>query len=156
MLLTLYASSALIGTRTLYRTVEYFTVADIHPDAGMKVSEISPILRYEWFFWVFEASLMLCNTFLLNWRHPMRFLPRNNKIYLGKDGVTEIEGTGYQDERAWWLTYIDPFDVHGMCNGRNMRREFWEQDGAATVGQGGANRKVEGVTEVKEKRPGVV
>ncbi|KAK6608137.1 RTA1 domain-containing protein [Botrytis cinerea] len=111
--------------------------------------DISPIIRYEWFFWVFEASLMTCNTFLLNWRHPMRFLPRNNKIYLGEDGVTEIEGTGYHDERKWWITFIDPFDIGGMFKGRNMHREFWEQGGVESVGQG-VNRQVESKTEGKE------
>ncbi|KAF7933225.1 hypothetical protein EAE99_003110 [Botrytis elliptica] len=150
VLITLYISSALIGTRTIYRTVEYFSIADLHPEPGREVSDISPIIRYEWFFWVFEASLMTCNTFLLNWRHPMRFLPRNNRIYLGKDGVTEIEGAGYQDERRWWITFIDPFDVYGMCKGRNMHRGFWEQGGVESMGQGGANHQVERQREVKE------
>ncbi|KAI9643521.1 hypothetical protein NHQ30_008140 [Ciborinia camelliae] len=152
VLVTLYLSSALIGTRTIYRTVEYFSVADIHPEAGLEVSDISPILRYEWFFWVFEAVLMVCNTFLLNWRHPMRFLPRNNKIYLGKDGVTEIEGTGYEDSRRWWVTFIDPFDVYGMCKGRNLHRRFWEEDRLRTVGEGGANHQMDGTAEAKEKK----
>lgn len=150
VLITLYISSALIGTRTIYRTVEYFSIADLHPAAGLEVKDISPIIRYEWFFWIFEAVLMTCNTFLLNWRHPMRFLPRNNKIYLGKDGVTEIEGTGYEDRRRWWVTFLDPFDIYGMCKGRNLHRGFWEQDGVGSVGQGGANRQVEGITETKK------
>lgn len=79
----------------------------------------------------------------------MRFLPRNNKIYLGEDGVTEIEGTGYHDERKWWITFIDPFDIGGMFKGRNMHREFWEQGGVESVGQG-VNRQVESKTEGKE------
>ncbi len=125
-LVTLYISSALIGTRTIYRTVEYFTVselnfANIHRDA-----DISPIMRYEWFFWVFEGVLMVINSFLLNFRHPMRFIPRDNTIYLAEDGVTEIQGPGYLDKRPFIATVLDPFDFHGMMKGRNMNKNFWE------------------------------
>jgi hypothetical protein len=125
-LITLYCSSALIGVRTIYRTIEYFTTARIHFDRDINPDTLSPILRYEWFFWVFEATLMIINTFLLNARHPMRFLPRNNKIYLAEDGVTEIEGPGYADERHWYVTFIDPFDFVGMVKGRNMNQRFWD------------------------------
>lgn len=75
-LLTLYMSNGLILTRSIYRTVEFFEVSsgqdwdspDFHP---------SPILRYEALFYIFEASLMLCNSVLLNVRHPRRFLPHS-------------------------------------------------------------------------------
>lgn len=56
----------------------------------------------------------------------MRYLPRNNKIYLATDGTTEIEGTGYEDQRHWLYTVLDPFDLVGACKGRNMHRRFWE------------------------------
>lgn len=69
---------------------------------------------------------MVTNTYLLNFRHPMRFLPRNNKIYLAEDGVTEIQGEGYEDRRPWYITFLDPFDVVGMMKGRNMNQRFWE------------------------------
>ena len=132
VLLTLYCSSALIGIRTIYRTIEYFTVASLNASS----TSISPIIRYEWFFWIFEATLMMINSWLLNARHPMRFLPRNNKIYLAEDGVTEIEGPGYQDKRNFWVTLVDPFDIYGMATGRNMQRRFWEthEDGRVEVG----------------------
>ncbi|TVY58985.1 hypothetical protein LSUE1_G008720, partial [Lachnellula suecica] len=108
---TLYVSSALIGIRTIYRTVEYFSTAELHFTSDTDPSTFSPILRYEWFFWVFEGSLMVLNSFMLNARHPMRFLPRSNKVYLAQDGVTEVEGEGYRDRRMWVLTVLDPFDV---------------------------------------------
>lgn len=123
---TLYMSTTLIGIRTIYRTVEYFSSASIHVTANTDPNTFSPILRYEWFFWVFEASLMVSNTYLLNFRHPMRFLPRNNRIYLAEDGVTEVEGPGYEDRRFWLLTVLDPFDIGGMIQGKNMQRKFWE------------------------------
>ena len=56
----------------------------------------------------------------------MRFLPRNNRVYLAEDGVTEIEGPGYEDKRPWYVTVIDPFDFAGMVKGRNMERRFWD------------------------------
>ena len=123
---TLYVSSALIGIRTIYRTVEYFTSSSLNNHSGIDADKLSPILRYEWFFWVFEATLMVLNTFLLNIRHPMRFLPRNKKIYLALDGVTEVEGPGYEDKRFWLITLIDPFDLWNVVRGKGMEEKFWE------------------------------
>ncbi|KAE8441245.1 hypothetical protein EG329_005576 [Mollisiaceae sp. DMI_Dod_QoI] len=125
-LVTLYCSSALIGTRTIYRTYEYFSTASLHFDANLDPDSLSPVLRYEWYFWVFEAVLMLINSYLLNARHPMRFLPRDNKIYLAEDGITEIKGPGYEDKRYFLITIFDPFDLIGMIRGRNMNQRFWE------------------------------
>ena len=99
ILLTLYASSALITVRTIYRTVEYLSLSAIHVEPRFNPMSISPIVRYEWFFWVFEGVMMLANSVLLNVRHPARFLPRSNKVYLAEDGVTEVEGPGYEDKR---------------------------------------------------------
>lgn len=70
--------------------------------------------------------MMVINSFLLNARHPMRFLPRDNKIYLAEDGVTEIQGPGYEDKRNFLVTIFDPFDFAGMIKGRNMNQRFWE------------------------------
>jgi hypothetical protein len=125
VLTTLYISSALIGTRTIYRTVEYFSTASLN-FSNVDPDTITPVMRYEWFFWVFEAALMITNSFLLNARHPMRFLPRDNTIYLAEDGVTEVAGPGYLDSRKWYATFFDPFDVIGMAQGKNMNKKFWE------------------------------
>jgi len=62
----------------------------------------------------------------MNFHHPMRFLPRDNKIYLAEDGVTEIKGPGYEDKRNFIVTMFDPFDLVGMFRGRNMNQRFWE------------------------------
>jgi hypothetical protein len=84
-LLTLYMSSGIIAVRTIYRTIEYFEIdtvnfyaADFNPAAQ------SPIIRYELFFYVFEATLMLLNSALINIRHPRRWLPQSTKVYLAK------------------------------------------------------------------------
>jgi len=69
---------------------------------------------------------MFANTSLLNVFHPMAQLPRSNKVYLAKDGVTEIEGPGFDDKRNFLLTIIDPFDVYGMVTRRNRPTNFWD------------------------------
>ena len=127
VILTLYASSALIGARTIFRTVEYFIVSDLNFYEIDDPSTISPLLRYEVYFWIFESSFMIVNTFLLNVRHPMQVLPRNTKIYLATDGVTEVEGPGYIDKRKFWVTLVDPFDLNGIFKKRGTQEErFWE------------------------------
>ncbi|RDL32560.1 Uncharacterized protein BP5553_09016 [Venustampulla echinocandica] len=135
VLLTLYISSALIGVRTIYRTVEYFTTSQLNFHENLDPNGLSAILRYEWFFWIFEAVLMVLNSFLLNARHPMRFLPRDNAIYLAEDGHTEIKGPGYQDKRNIIVTIFDPFDLIGLASGRNKGDKFWEtHEEGRTVG----------------------
>jgi RTA1 like protein len=124
VLTVLYTSCAIISTRTIYRTVEYFAVSSINAEAGFKT--ISPVIKHEAFFWVFEASLMLCNSVLMNTFHPSRFLPRNNKIYLAEDGVTEIEGPGYDDKRPFIVTLFDPFDIVGLIIRRDRKNRYWE------------------------------
>lgn len=126
ILITLYCSSALIMVRTIYRTVEYFSISHIHVTPGFNPLSISPIVRYEWFFWVFEALIMITNSALLNFRHPASFLPRSNKIYLAEDGVTEIEGPGFGDRRNFFVTLLDPFDVIGLIKGRD-KQKYWER-----------------------------
>lgn len=126
-LTTLYISTALLMTRTIYRVVEYFSVDQLHFVDGVDPSTFSPILRYEWFFYVFEASLMLCNTWLINIRHPRRYLPKSTKTYLARDCVTEITGPGYKEERNFLMTILDPFDLTGLIQGRDKKTAFWDQ-----------------------------
>ncbi|GKZ20365.1 hypothetical protein AbraIFM66951_007378 [Aspergillus brasiliensis] len=122
-LYVLYCSCTLITVRTIYRTVEYFSAASLNVYSG---NEISPILKDEWFFWVFEAVVMYLNTILLNVCHPMQWLPRSNKTYLAPDGFTEIEGPGYDDHRPFLLTLIDPFDLVGLIKNKGRQERYWE------------------------------
>jgi len=142
VLITLYCSSALIGSRTIYRTYEYFSIASLNFSTIVNVHSLSPVIRYEWFFYVFEATLMVINSFLMNLHHPMRFLPRDNKIYLAEDGVTEIKGPGYQDRRNFIVTMFDPFDLVGMLRGRNMNQRFWETHDAGRINEAEARPEV--------------
>ncbi|KAI1371893.1 RTA1 like protein-domain-containing protein [Hypoxylon crocopeplum] len=126
-LLTLYISSAIIMVRCIYRAIEFFDYAGVNSSSpGFDRSTISPIIRYEWFFYVFEATLMLLNSMLLNIRHPRRWLPKSTKVYLAKDGITEISGSGCKQERKFLATLFDPFDLHGMIKGRDETTRFWE------------------------------
>lgn len=69
---------------------------------------------------------MYLNTILLNVCHPMQWLPRSNKIYLATNGVTEIEGPGYDDHRPVILTLIDPFDIVGLIKNKGRQEKYWE------------------------------
>jgi len=153
VLITLYCSSVFIGVRAIYRTVEYYTVSNFRYSPEMS-SSASPLIRYEAFFWVFEALLMLANSLLLNIRHPMRFLPRDSRIYLAEDGITEKVGPGYEDLRFFLIAMVDPFDLIGLVRGRHIKREFWkteDQGGAiATKGaEGGRECDVEKTASAK-------
>ncbi|KAJ5692856.1 RTA-like protein [Penicillium macrosclerotiorum] len=125
-LIVLYFSCTLITIRTIYRTYEYFSAASLN--AYTDIQHISPVLKQEWYFWFFEVVFMYSNTTLLNVFHPMRALPRSNKIFLAKDGVTEIEGPGYHDPRHWILTVVDPFDLIGLVIFRGKKENYWERN----------------------------
>ncbi|GKU06060.1 rta1 protein [Fusarium langsethiae] len=137
---TLYISMALILSRTIYRIVEYFSIAELRYGAHFDPETINPAVRYEWYFYVFEAMVMLINIIMFNIHHPRRYLPRNNKIYLSIDGVTEIEGPGYKDPRTLCQTLVDPFDVRGLINGRGRQSErFWQMEESETTQQTNAS-----------------
>ncbi|KAK3332913.1 hypothetical protein B0T19DRAFT_473689 [Cercophora scortea] len=140
-LATLAASMFLILIRTIYRTVEYFGAAagGTQTSAGIKVDpmSLSPVLRYEWFFFVFEAAVMLANAVLWNVMHPRRYLPPNFRVYLAQDGMTELQGPGWDDKRSFLMTALDPFGVMAGGGGRAKgEKPFWEDNGYDTAGKG--------------------
>ncbi|KAH7322986.1 hypothetical protein B0I35DRAFT_476877 [Stachybotrys elegans] len=145
-LVTLYISMLLIFIRTIYRVVEYFGISEIrYDDPSLDPGDFMPMIRYEWFFYVFEASLMLINSVVWNFRHPRRYLPESYKMYLARDGITEVEGSGYKDPRPFWQTVVDPFDIRGLlAGGSTQNSKFWETDHAensALATQGGGLSK---------------
>lgn len=119
---TLYVSMGLILGRTIYRVIEYFSMTAVGQSTDLEA--MSPIVRYEWYFWVFEAVLMLLNCFLWNVRHPAGRLPQDKNIYLARDGVTEVLGEGWEDRRPFLVTMLDPF---GWCTSHKQqgRKEAW-------------------------------
>lgn len=130
---TMYISMTFILVRTIYRIVEHFGASQIpaNPPADWDPMSLSPIVRYEWFFWVFEASLMLLNTLLWNYRHPRRYLPEDYHVYLAQDGQTELKGPGWKDEMPWFMTFIDPCGLTTAVTGGGRKKEkpFWETNG---------------------------
>lgn len=98
-LITLYISMSLILVRCIYRLVEHLGNTTVRLDDVESLKALSPILRYEWFFYVFEATLMLINSVLWNVWNPGRYLPRNYHVYLAEDGRTELEGDDTPDNR---------------------------------------------------------
>lgn len=147
-LVTLYVSSGLIFVRTIYRIVEHFGSSHIpsNPAPGWEPKSLSSIVRYEWFFYVFEASIMLLNTLLWNVWHPRRYLPQDYHVYLARDGETEVLGPGWKDDVPWWVTFIDPFGITagvlGKMNGKGGKeRPFWETDGIEMRNEGEVGRE---------------
>lgn len=122
IVILLYTSSALILIRNIFRCIEVWQ------------GYTGYLQRHEAFLYVFDVGLMLVNTIMLNIWHPTRYLPTNNKVYLAKDGVTELEGPGWVDPRPWWATALDPFDFVGLIQGKDKKTAFW------------ANEETQGVT----------
>ncbi len=75
---------------------------------------------------VFEASLMYVNVLILNLFHPGRFLPKSNKSYLDAKGQ-EVESAGdrggWDDDRPWYITLFDPFNIQGLARDYQERKD---------------------------------
>jgi hypothetical protein len=98
-LITTYVSMSLIFIRCVYRLVEHSGNTTVQLHNLDSLMSLSPMLRYEWFFYVFEALLMLLNSLLWNIWNPGRYLPKNHNVYLARDGITEFEGQVESDHR---------------------------------------------------------
>lgn len=134
VLLVMYASCLLITARCIYRIVEFFE--------GFE----GTIYTTEWYFWVFEATLMFMNTLLLNVFHPGRYLPSSPRNFLARDGVVR-EGPGWEDNRHILLKFFDVLDLWGLITGRDKHTRFWDwepaelEDYVANQKQAKADRK---------------
>ena len=126
----LYASSALILVRNIYRVVDVWQ------------GYMGYLEKHEAFFYAFDAALMLTNSVMLNIWHPLRYLPNNNKVYLAQEGVTEREGPGWVDKRPFLITLFDPFDIGGLIRKKDNKDKFWENDGTI-LSRTGADKAVE-------------
>jgi len=114
VLAVMYVSCVIITIRCAYRIVEFF------------LGYSGYIYTHEYFFWIFEATIMFINTAMLNIFHPGRYLPRSNKVFLSQDGHTELRGLGWADKRHWIISVFDPFDLYGLYTGRDSSTKFWE------------------------------
>ena len=125
MLWVLYGSMFLILARCIYRLVEHTGGTKKDLDNLEALQKLSPILRYEWFFYVFEATLMLINSILWNIWNPGRFLPKNYNIYLGPDG-NEIEGEEQADNRALWAKVANIISFGVLYRKKRQAGQFQE------------------------------
>ncbi|KAK2786330.1 hypothetical protein FQN53_006698 [Emmonsiellopsis sp. PD_33] len=98
-LITLYVSMLLIFIRCIYRLIQHTGHTTIKIKDLASLRELSPLLRVEWFFYVFEAALIFINSVLWNVWNPGRYFPRNSRVYLARDGRTEVEGGEKGDDR---------------------------------------------------------
>ncbi|KAK0731898.1 hypothetical protein B0H67DRAFT_90006 [Lasiosphaeris hirsuta] len=97
-LIALYISMTLIFVRCIYRLVEHLGNTTVRLKDVESLRQLSPILRYEWYFYVFEAVLMFANSVLWNVWNPGRYLPRSHQVFLARDG-TEVRGEEESDRR---------------------------------------------------------
>ena len=76
---------------------------------------------------------MLSNSFLWNGSHPRLYLPEDYHVYLAQDGVTDLQGPGWESKQSWLMTFIDPFGLKALLAGVNKKgeqeRPFWETNG---------------------------
>ncbi|KAI1753237.1 putative RTA1 domain protein [Xylaria castorea] len=100
-LITLYVSMAFITIRSIYRLVEHVDNTSVDLSNPESLKTLSPLLRNEWYFYVFESTLMLLNSVIWNIWNPGRYLPKNYHVHLAEDGRTEVEGEEYADDRPF-------------------------------------------------------
>jgi hypothetical protein len=118
VLIVMYTSCSVVTARCIYRIVEFCEWGN------------GPLSHTEDYFYVFEASIMFINTAMLNVFHPGKYLPRSNKVFLAKDGKTEVRGPGWEDKRNFLLTLFDPFDLFGLVTGADAKTRFWDMEPA--------------------------
>ncbi|KAL8383300.1 hypothetical protein RB595_006855 [Gaeumannomyces hyphopodioides] len=134
-LLGVYLSMLLVTARTAYRTAEHFAFENLAVAApGQDPASIPPVVRFEWYFCVFEATFLFFAVAVFVILHPRRWLPLHKTTYLAQNGETELEGPGWNDKRPFIVTLCDPFNLVGLL-GRTPRgadgdnRPFWESNG---------------------------
>ena len=136
-LLVSYASMLLAFARTICRMVEHFGSPPLSK-ALANPETISPVVRYESYFYVFDAALMLLAVVIWNAVHPGRVLPEDWRKYLAQDGVTVLKGPEWKGARSLTETFFNPFAMLTTSGGR--QKQFWENNGYAlgTVRRGPA------------------
>lgn len=125
-LLILYISMSLILIRCIYRLVEHTGNTKVQLGNFESLLALSPILRYEWYFYVFDATLMLVNSVLWNVWNPGRYLPMSHHIYLGQNGI-ELQGEPRPDDRSV-AAKIASISTFGLLFRRKKGHQLGEAD----------------------------
>jgi hypothetical protein len=97
-LIALSLSMFLILACCIYRLLEHGGNVRLNISDLESMRQLTLILRYEWFFYVFESSIMFVNSAIWNVWHPGRYLPRLHNIHLSPDG-TKVEAEEDLDTR---------------------------------------------------------
>ncbi|KAF3765325.1 hypothetical protein M406DRAFT_257698 [Cryphonectria parasitica EP155] len=71
--------------------------ADAHATISTPLRALTPVLRHEWFFYIFEATLMLINSIIWNIWSPVRYLPNDTSLYLSQDGTELLQAPEVDD-----------------------------------------------------------
>ncbi|KAH6614492.1 hypothetical protein B0J18DRAFT_485462, partial [Chaetomium sp. MPI-SDFR-AT-0129] len=124
-LMTAYASMLMVFGRTIYRMAEHFGVPASRK--GVDPMSLDPVVRFEWYFLVFDAALMLVGVVVWNLSHPAGHLPGDSRLYLAQDGRTVIKGPGWKDSRSKTETIFNPFATLRTTDGH--QKKFWESNG---------------------------
>lgn len=107
----LYVSMILILVRCIYRLVEHTGATGIHLGDYDSLKALTPILRYEWYFYIFEATLMFLNSVLWNVWNPGRYLPAKHNVFLSQDGKTELVSEEIPDRRTFVQKFLYYFTL---------------------------------------------
>lgn len=110
----LYACGVLILLRCVYRTIEYSKGAEGY------------LALHEAYYYVFDALVILGMMVLLNVYHPGKYFAEDSSVYLALDGVTEVMGPGWSDERRWYWAVIDPLGLAQYVRADKNEPKFWE------------------------------
>lgn len=97
-LTVLSLSMFLILVRCIYHLIEHVGNVRHAIDNLSSMKRLTPLLRYEWYFYVFEATIMLLNSAAWNLWHPGRYLPRYRDLCLSADGM-EVRAEEDLDDR---------------------------------------------------------
>jgi hypothetical protein len=138
MIYTLSMSMVLIAIRSIYRLIEHAGPSHIDISDIDALRALSPLYRFEAFFYVFEATVMLLNSTLWNVFNPGRFLPKNHRIHLTKEG-DEVEGPRDPDTRSVLLKTLNIL-TFGLLFQRK-RMDYASHEITEYPSQNGTNRK---------------
>ncbi|KAK0701196.1 hypothetical protein B0T21DRAFT_321855 [Apiosordaria backusii] len=134
VLWTLYTSMALIFVRCVYRLVEHMDHTKIKLDDLEALRQLNPLRRYESYFYVFEATLMLLNSLLWNAWHPGRLLPQEVHVFLGRDG-REVIGQKTRDDRGMVEKIGHVFTFGILFRQKTTGTGQWQEIGAHSNGE---------------------
>ncbi|KAJ5233149.1 hypothetical protein N7468_006105 [Penicillium chermesinum] len=85
MIYVLWCSMVFILIRTIFRVVEHSGNTTRDMASLREEMKITPLDRYEWYFYLFEGATMLANSLWWNLFSPGRFLPRTTNTWIGED-----------------------------------------------------------------------